>query len=415
MSKSTLWAVSGLTYSLNTTSNIPFQTGYAPSTIFAPFYDSGTVSKLYVRVRTNSMTTATQTLTFYNYTSSTNGNLTVSISAWQTGEFTDYSNSDTITSGNIYTIRNVVQSGGTGSSLHAGLCLVFEATTDTVYSGMVTNAVSYSANRYQKIAGILSSSVTTESTVQTEVSHTCTAQNLYVRVQSNASTATTTVWLRVNGSTSALQVSVGSTATGNFADTTHTVSLVAGDDICTIASWMNGSFAPSFISCHFSSTDGSSMIFYSWASSISTTTYSVIGANSTVNATENFAKFQLWADFVLTKMNVRVTTNTRNGTGTVKLRVNGADGNNNVSVPSTTTGLFSDTTNSDTVTESDEVNFAYSVAGSSGSITYATGSILLSQPAPTTSIKTFLWLVYASTKTVDSLALSSMKTFNWLQ
>lgn len=55
--------------------------------------------------------------------------------------------------------------------------------------------------------------------------------NMYVWVSANLSTSAITVTLNVNGSNSSLTVSVPALTTGTFSDTTHSVSVSAGDKI----------------------------------------------------------------------------------------------------------------------------------------------------------------------------------------
>lgn len=59
-----------------------------------------------------------------------------------------------------------------------------------------------------------------------------TLSNLYVYAETNASTTNCTTTLYVNGSTTALVVTVTALTTGVFSDTTHSVSVSAGDLIC---------------------------------------------------------------------------------------------------------------------------------------------------------------------------------------
>lgn len=415
MAKAVWWGAWWLTYSNASTTNTPFQTGYNSSNITLIQHTSWTLSNLYVRVRTNTLTVQTTTVTLYNYSTSTAWNLTVSISAWATGWFSDTSNTDTISSWSIYTMRIVVEWWWTWNTLHTWLCVNFEPSSNTVYCSMINNANSIATGTtYLKVAWVIAAS-TTESVHKTFVSHSVTAKNLYLRLQMNSSTSTTTFWLRVNWSTSSLAVSVAWSATGNFSDTSNTATLASWDGINYIISWHNNTVFPALMTCQFESTDWAHTIFAGSSSGtwtpLSNNNYCNLWWMIVQNATENNGKFVLWIAWTLSKLHVNVQTNTRNGTCTIRTRINWSSWTCYVSITASTTGQFSDTTNSDTITSTDLVNYYITVWWSTWTCSVSTISILLSTPTSSTSIKTIFGLAYASTKTVQWLALASMKSF----
>lgn len=57
-------------------------------------------------------------------------------------------------------------------------------------------------------------------------------------------------------------------------------------------------------------------------------------------------------------LRVYISANSAGTTSTIKLRVNGADGGNSVSITAGATGWFEDTTNTDTTASGDKINFA---------------------------------------------------------
>jgi len=59
-----------------------------------------------------------------------------------------------------------------------------------------------------------------------------TLSGLYVRVQTNATSASSTVRTRKNASNGSQTITIGSAATGEFEDTTNTDSVSAGDKLC---------------------------------------------------------------------------------------------------------------------------------------------------------------------------------------
>jgi len=67
-------------------------------------------------------------------------------------------------------------------------------------------------------------------------------------------------------------------------------------------------------------------------------------------------------------LRAHVAANTYSQGTVLKLRKNGADGNQAVTVPATMTGVFEDVAHTDAFGESDDVNYSFS-GGFSGSIT----------------------------------------------
>lgn len=69
----------------------------------------------------------------------------------------------------------------------------------------------------------------TESNVQVVIPYNCTAQNLYAVISANSSTANLTLKLRQNGNDTTLTTTITASSAGTFSDTSHSVSLSAGD------------------------------------------------------------------------------------------------------------------------------------------------------------------------------------------
>lgn len=82
------------------------------------------------------------------------------------------------------------------------------------------------------------------------------------------------------------------------------------------------------------------------------------------NTTEANAQMPANVGGTLSRLRVSVISNTYSQALTIRTRINGANGNQSVTIPSATTGDFEDTTNSDVVAATDLVNFNQtSVAG----------------------------------------------------
>ena len=82
-------------------------------------------------------------------------------------------------------------------------------------------------------------------------------------------------------------------------------------------------------------------------------------------SSEAFVQRTVRASGVASKFWIRVTNNDTTGNGTIRSRVNGANGNIVVTITLGTTGEFTDASNSDTLAATDEYNFQ-SVNGTGG-------------------------------------------------
>ncbi len=161
-----------------------------------------------------------------------NGNCVVTITASTTGIFEDTTNSDSISAGQKVSFQIVTGVGSGAQTTNPVLIAIDYASTDASTAlvcgklgGVANNITSYYA-----AAGVIAST-TTETEARHDVNFAGTASKLYCRISANATTAASTVDLRVNGASSALTISVGSGATGDFEDATNTVALIATDEI----------------------------------------------------------------------------------------------------------------------------------------------------------------------------------------
>lgn len=104
---------------------------------------------------------------------------------------------------------------------------------------------------------------------------------------------------------------------------------------------------------------------------ISADRYIAIGdtsSGSTYATTEDYQKTKIYSSETFEKARIYIFANTKSTTFNVRLRINGANGNNNIAVTSSTTGWFEDTSNTDSVVSGDFVNFLLDDNGGTGSI-----------------------------------------------
>ena len=207
----------------------------------------------------------------------------------------------------------------------------------------------------------------TEAQSQVAIRQAGTAQSLYVRVPYGTSAVTSNVLkLRQNGADTSLGVSWGKNTSGTFADTSDTVSLAAGDLICfrsTGDAGLNGPLAAAFA---FVTTSQPSTIIGSTHVTLpsASTSYFSVGGPS---GTETPARVYSLETATLSNLQANVASNAASGSTPVRLRKNGSNGNQSITVAASTTGLFEDTTHTDSLTAGDLWNFS-GVTGGTGSV-----------------------------------------------
>lgn len=341
----------------------------------------GTYTKLYISVPTNTFT-GTGTVRFRKNTA--NGNQSASIPAATTGEFQDSSNNDAVASGdNVNYI--VTTTAGANSFTVYGITTIFTANTNTV-TKLIQNSntaatTSLASTRFMGAAGSALSDGT-ETRTQFKNRTTATLLNFYIDVLANARTSATTFGSRKNTANGNLVVSVPIAGTGIFEDTVNSDSLVSGDLFNYYSTTGAGVGAVSWDAngTDFSTTNNKSHCMSSGvngAIAAATTTYYPIGGDQNVNATESL--IQLRANFAHTASNLEchLSLNTVTAASTFTFRKNGGNGNQSVSIASSTTGFFEDAVNTDTILTSDELDYQLVTGATGTSLTMNTMGYLI--------------------------------------
>lgn len=200
---------------------------------------SGTMRDLFVYVLSNARANAT---TIRNRISTpgrgdaaANGSLVVSIGASATGVFEDTTNSDFINNDEAVDISMTTGSGTpTIAFEHMGASIGHARTYQML---LANNSAGYTAStasvtRYSKISGDLQVTATEAENVLSPLAADCTARDGWFYVSANARTSATTHTLRQNGADTAMTLSVGAAATGQFEDVTDQVALASDDAVC---------------------------------------------------------------------------------------------------------------------------------------------------------------------------------------
>ena len=344
-----------------------------------PVRDAGTFSKLFVRVFSNTTTTAVATVTLRKSLADTA--LLVSITAGTTGIFEDQTNTVAFAATDEadyeFTVPNQTGSAKTVSITQVGVQFAPDTAGNSISflaaTGNAGGFFSESTTLYYPPSGGSFFDTPFEANTKYRIRVATTTSDFYVYIQSNARTTATTFGTRKNGAAGAQSVSVGATATGAFEDTTNSDSLADGDDYnyFSTTGTGTGTIVP-IVGCTTAITTGGEFFLIANDAVGSSfpanqTSYSPpAGGNFGPTPTE--ANIQIYPRFTFTARQLQssILTNTVTATSTITLRDNGANGNESLSIPSSTTGLFVDASNTDTITSgTDEINYQV-VTGATG-------------------------------------------------
>ncbi len=114
---------------------------------------------------------------------------------------------------------------------------------------------------------------------------------------------------------------------------------------------------------------------------------SPLGRIGSTIGTELLQNLAVYESYTLKNAFVRIIANTLNNTTVVRSRVNGANGNQSISIPTTQTGVFEDAVNSDALSNEDLFCFSIdTTAAGAGTVTWTIFSFILETAANTTPI-----------------------------
>ena len=235
-----------------------------------------------------------------------------------------------------------------------------------------------------------------------------TVANLYVKVATNATTLTTSVYLRKNAANTAVAVSIPTTQTGVFTEVANkaVISDAAGTvqelnyriqggggtgnvDITLLATTF--AHADRYRRYDPSDTTIKSLAIVS-NNGVSTTPtggtihyHPIISFQGIISTESNRVRFTTRipsaSGGTLRAKNLAgyISTNARTTTTTLITRDNGADGTQALSITATTTGMFEDTINTDTLAQDDTINFRVTYGASAEAIAFSHQKVELEQ------------------------------------
>jgi len=175
-----------------------------------------------------------------------------------------------------------------------------------------------------------------------------------------------------------VSITVGAGQTGTFEDMTGFQAVAASDEFnwksdTTAAS--SGNYNAQILSLRFTPTDATKTISWAWAggsggglSTNNATRFWPISGTISVDATENNAKGRIKASFTSRDLTFHVASNARSTNCTVRTRINAGFGNQTVTIGAGQTGVFEDTTNTDTLVSGDDYCYSITTLGGGGLI-----------------------------------------------
>jgi hypothetical protein len=236
-----------------------------------------------------------------------------------------------------------------------------------------------------------------------------TVRNARVYVSANTRSATSNIRLQKNGSNANLNVAITAGNTGWFEDISNTDSIADNDLLnwALVAGTGTGSVTFETIHATIDTTSGNyPLTAYGWAATTppgpsagNTYYFTLNGAQAASMLTaEANAKCKMRCTGTWGNIQILARSNSVSVSSTYRSRKNGANGNQSVSIPATTSGLFEDGTNTDTIADGDEINTQLVIPAGSGSFTADCGGSMFTA----TENATDLWTCNTNSNTRTS-------------
>lgn len=332
-----------------------------------------TISKISVSIDTNSVNENSVVTLRVN---GADGNGTLTVPGLTDGYFEDTVNSDSISAGDKVCFQ--VVTGATGTLWKcSSTSLASEATGANSLGIIGVHPISgFNADNttfYLPLSGYATPNTTALAEIPVNVKTACTLKHLQVNVPASSRNGTTTVKTYINGADGAQSITIPALTTGWFEDTTNSDSISVDDDVSFKAVTVTGggNCLPTSITVAFETTDGSALFAVCASPGVAiplaagATHYSSLGGSLPNSNNEGAMQQSAKVDSTFSKLELNVTENTVSSNSTFKFRVNAANGNQSITIPSATTGTFEDSSNTDAVLADDLLTFQL-VAGAGG-------------------------------------------------
>lgn len=197
---------------------------------------------------------------------------------------------------------------------------------------------------------------------------------------SNAKTVPILVEIRNGGTATAVALTIPASTSGWFQDLSNSESISSGDLITIEQSFPSGTGTgtntANGVSFAFSPDDGGINKRYDYMivtsfSAASTSSYFCLAGDSAGGTlgNETNARFEFRTATTLRNLYCYIGTNGRSTDSFARLRKNGADGNQTITIPASTTGAFEDNSNSDSMSVGDEACYVQVTGTGTGTYT----------------------------------------------
>ena len=225
-------------------------------------------------------------------------------------------------------------------------------------------------NQFQGMAFANIGPTGTEANNQIKIRAGGTIQGL--GVLSTVAATSYTATLRINGANAANTVNASGIQT--VSDTTHSDPIAVGDLVCTTYTSVSGAAVATVVFAVFRATGNHTALYFGQTNSVVTTTASATrfcpySRSGNPSATEANVQVKLRAAGTIKNASIFVSANATTGTSTYTNRVNGVNGALTIAIGAGLTGLFEDTTHSDTVASGDLLCGQF-VTGATGGVSY---------------------------------------------
>lgn len=378
-----------------------------------PYHTGGTMSGMIAVILANSLTKG---CTVQMRINGVNANEVLHIPAGTNGEIQDTTHSDVIRMGDLVDYH-VTTDSGTGQIEFLEVAEVFAADTNNMMK-MCAGGQPYAqstngyATYYEPVSGWLGSGTNfasqTESINWYQMKTTGTFSNMGIYVAVNGRTGNTVLRFRHNGANGNMNITIPAGATGLFEDNIYSDYVVVGDTVAYSLQMDGGAgsghFTASFVDSEFT-TQTNTMEYLSQvqghAFTPSQTTFNTIqGGGGFDSAEVNDIETLAQVPGTFSHMHTYVQTNTLNVASTINFRKNFANGNEVITIPAGKTGYFEDTTHTDVIVSTDQIDYKLTTPAGTGQAPFNyIGIVVLN------STTSFVPLVQT---TIDSLGV----TFN---
>lgn len=240
-------------------------------------------------------------------------------------------------------------------------------------------SVSGGTTRYTPAASAISfQTASNEEFVEVPIRDAGTFSHAYVRVTANSLSGSSTVTLRKSRVDTALVATVGAGQTGVFEDTSNSVSFANTDEAdWEVTAGAGTTITIAVIGAKFTPDSGSNTLSYLFLGSggtnitvASVNRYMPLAGPTTLEADEADVKSRIGFAISSRNLTVQINTNARTTDTTFRTRKNGANGGQSVTVGSGQTGVFEDSSGSDDLAASDDLNFSVTTGTGTETMNY---------------------------------------------